>query len=560
MEAGRWMSAGTRMGLALLALLVTSLLTTSCAAQDSGGELLQQQAAYDVTYYDLQVEVQPSERAIAGTLVAHAVVKSPLEAFVLNLDYRLQVERAWVPSMSGEEERPVTRTDNDNQVWIDLPKMARPGDTLRVAVQYAGSPRNAPNPPWNGGFTWAETPGGAPWIATSCQTAGADLWWPVKDHPSDEPDSMDIRVTVPDTLTAASNGVLKGFQPASASTKTFHWQVSTPINPYGVALNIAPYTAIDTTYASTSGTDVPVTFYALPSDSAKARSALPQFLDHVRFLEETLGAYPFRADKYGIAQTPFKGMEHQTIIAYGNEFRLNGGLGYDAGFDALHFHELAHEWYGNCVTVGDWKDFWIHEGVATYLEALYAETLRGGSGYRAVTSYFRQRMRGGQAIARSEPTSAEDIYGTDIYFKGALVLHTLRSVIGKDALIDVLRTFMAGAADAESPTCRSVTTAEFVQTAEEVSGRQLDGFFSVYLYQEQLPAVAMNRSGNIVTLEWVQTGGAPFDVPVPVEVDGKMRRVEMDGGSGRLDVASGAEVEIDPNREVLMNADARSTP
>jgi aminopeptidase N len=198
--------------------------------------------------------------------------------------------------------------------------------------------------------------------------------------------------------------------------------------------------------------------------------------------------------------------------------------------------------------------------VATYLEALYAESLRGESGYRAVTSHFRQRMRGGQAIARSEPTSAQDIYGTDIYYKGALVLHALRGVIGKEALIDVLQSFVAGTADAENPTCRSVTTAEFVQTAEEVSGRQLDGFFSVYLYQEQLPAVAMNRSGNTVTLEWVQTGGAPFEVPVPVEVDGEMRRVEMDGGLGHLDVASGVEVKIDPNREVLMNANARSTP
>jgi len=560
MEAGRRMSPGTRMGLALLALFLTSLLTASCAAQDSGGELLQQQAAYDVTYYDLQVEVQPSERAIAGTLVAHAVVESPLEVFVLNLDYRLQVDRAWVPSMSGEEARPVTRKNNDNQVWIDLPEMARPGDTLRVTVRYAGSPRTAPNPPWNGGFTWAETPTGAPWIATSCQTAGADLWWPVKDHPSDEPDSMDIRVTVPDTLTAASNGVLKGVQPASASTRTFHWRVSTPINPYGVALNIAPYAAIDSTYASTSGMDVPVTFYALPSDSAKARSALPQFLDHVRFLEETLGAYPFRADKYGIAQTPFKGMEHQTIIAYGNEFRLNGGLGYDAGFDALHFHELAHEWYGNCVTVGDWKDFWIHEGVATYLEALYAEKLRGEAGYRAVTSYFRQRMRGRQAIARSEPTSAQEIYGTDIYYKGALVLHALRQVIGKEALIDVLRTFMAGTADAVNPTCRSVTTAEFVQTAEEVTGRQLDGFFSVYLYQNDLPVVTSTRAGTTVTLEWTQTGGAPFEVPVPVEIGGELRRVEMNGGTATLEVSRSDSVVVDPRRELLTAPSPADSP
>jgi aminopeptidase N len=532
------------------------LLQTACRptpAQDSGGSLLSQQAAYDVTFYDLDVQVRPAAKQIAGTLTVHAVVQNPMEHLVLNLDARLEVAEAHM--RPGGEALPVERRAAGNQVWIALPEVARPGDTLRVAVTYGGTPRTAPQPPWDGGFTWGQTPDGAPWIATSGQTEGADLWWPVKDHPSDEPDSMRIAVTVPDTLVAASNGVLHTVASPSDSTRTFHWHVSTPINTYGVALNIAPYTVMDTTYASTSGMDVPVSFYAVPSDSSRARSALPHFLDQVRFLEETLGPYPFRADKYGIAQTPFLGMEHQTIIAYGNDFNLSGGLGYDAGFDALHFHELAHEWYGNCLTVRDWKDFWLHEGVATYLEALYAESLRGTDGYRETTRYFRNEVSGGVQIARHEATSAESIYGRDVYYKGAMVLHTLRYVIGEDALRTLLRRFVYPTEKAAETTggsqCRHVTTADFVQMAEAVSGQQLDGFFMAYLYQSELPRLETTRNGGTLTLRWTNTGEAPFPVPVPVSVDGKIQRVDLSGGAATLEVGRNAEVVVDPNGWIL---------
>ena len=553
-------------------LLVLLLLPVAAApAQDSGGPLLPQQAAYDVTYYDLHVTVHPNDRSLDGTLTAYAVVQDPLDAFVLNLDWRLKVEAAWManpPSERGaqrtapppmppspESQLTVTRKADSNQVWLELPAMAHPGDTLRVALRYRGTPRSAPRPPWNGGVTWARTPAGAPWIATSVQTEGADLWWPVKDHPSDEPDSMDIHVTVPASLVVASNGVLQRVDP-SGPQRTYHWHVSNPINAYGVAINIAPYATVDTTYVSTGGEQMPVRFYALPSDSSRAQSALPHFLEQLRFLEETLGPYPFRDEKYGIAQTPFKGMEHQTIIAYGNEFRLNGGLGYDAGFDALHFHELAHEWYGNCVTVEDWKDFWIHEGVATYLEALYAESLRGTQGYRQVTSYFRQRLRPGRSIARAQPTSAQEMYGVNVYFKGALVLHTLRTVIGKEKTLELLRRFVNPTEQARMPSdgrpCRHVSTSEFVQLAEEVAGRQLDAFFHVYLYEDELPRIEMRRSGGgTVTLRWTQTGGAPFEIPVPVQVDGALRRVDMTGGQGTAEVDPDASVIVDPRRELL---------
>jgi len=535
----------------LISLVLWGLLAAGCqsAAQDSGGPLSPQQAAYDVTFYDLAVTVHPDRRQISGTLGVEADVRDSLDVLVLNLDQRLSVERAW---LTGTPDRSLTveRRAEGNERWISLPQTKGPGDRLRVTVAYGGTPRVAPNPPWNGGFTWDAAPNGAPWIATSCQTAGADLWWPVKDHPSDEPDSMDIAFTVPDTLVAASNGRLEGVERASDSTKTFRWDVSTPINTYAVTLNVGPYTAIDTTYRSVAGTDVPVSFYALSSDTGPARSSLPHFLDHVRFLEETLGPYPFRADKYGIAQTPFLGMEHQTLIAYGNGFNHDGGLGYDAGFDALHFHELAHEWYGNCLTVRDWKDFWIHEGAATYLEALYAESLRGQDAYHQVIDYFQGQVANRSPIAKKAPTTAQAAYDRDVYYKGALVLHTLRSMIGKDGVTTLLRRFVSPDST-KTQACRHVDTEAFLSVAESVAGRSLDGFAETYLYQASLPRLDTTRTETEVQLTWANTAEAPFEVPVPVRVGDTTRTVSMEGGQGRISVPADAAVQIDPQDWLL---------
>jgi len=517
-------------------------------AQDSGGSLPPEQAAYDVSHYDLDVQVHPAEQRLSGKLTVRAEVTDSLNVLVLNLDRRLNVTRAW-PGGASDSSLSVERRADGNERWIDLAALRAPGDEIHVTVAYAGAPRVAPNPPWDGGVTWAETPTGAPWIATSGQTAGADLWWPVKDHPSDEPDSMDVALTVPDSLVAASNGTLRGVEASTDSTETYRWHVSTSINTYNVTMNVAPYVALDTTYASTTGASVPVTFYALPSDSGTARASLPEFLDHVRFLEETLGPYPFRTDKYGIAQTPFLGMEHQTLIAYGHDFG-SGGLGYEASFDALHFHELAHEWYGNCLTVQDWKDFWIHEGPATYLEALYAEELHGTEAYHERIDYFRQQVANQSPIARRGPTTAQSIYGRDVYFKGALLLHTLRSMIGETTTERLLRRFVYPETRSGGTACRHVDTDAFLRHAEALAGRKLDAFAETYLYQATLPRLDTSRSEEALTLRWGNAADG-FSVPVPVRVGDTTRRVDMTGGRGRIEVPLRADVDVDPAGWVL---------
>lgn len=522
--------------------------------QDSGGPLLPHQAAYDVTYYDLSIAVHPETRTIEGRLTAQARVDTPIDRFVLDLDSRMRVDSVLYRGHVLPFER------RDGRLWVELPHTAPASSSTQVTVHYGGTPRVAPNPPWDGGFTWAETPSGQPWVGTSNQTAGPDLWWPAKDHPTDEPDSMAINVTVPEPLVAASNGRLRSVDTTRSGTRTYHWFVSTPINGYGVALNIAPYQTLDTTLTSIAGERVPVRFFVLPEHVQKARRALPGFLEAARFLERTLGPYPFRANKLGIAEAPFLGMEHQTLIAYGHDFS-SGGLQYDADFDALFFHEFAHEWFANLVTAGDWKDFWIHEAFATYLEALYAEHLRGAEGYRSLLAHFRQRMPKEGTVARRASTSAQDMYGHAVYFRGALVLNSLRYLMGDGAFFQALRrmTYAEPALERviDGRQTRIVDSADIVRVAEKYFGQSLDWFFDVYLYEAAFPKLVARRTGSVLELRWQVPDAESFPMPVPVSINGAVQRVAMDRGRATVRVPKEAEVSVDPHGLVLKRSARR---
>jgi aminopeptidase N len=327
------------LGTALCVFLASSA-TALPQGNSSGGVLLPEEAAYDVLHYDLELDVFPNDQTIDGRLELTASLVRPTERIVLDLDRALHVEEV-------SDERGLLSWERDgDRIWIRSPRFeGDPGSELRLAIKYGGTPRVAPKPPWEGGFTWAETRDGQPWIATSCQGEGADLWWPCKDHPSDEPESMDLHISVPVPLVVASNGRLLSVEDDDSGWLTYHWRVSTPINNYGVALNIAPYETLDAKYESTSGDTFDVTYWVLPENVEAGREFFPQILQHLRFMEELFGPYPFRADKYGVAETPHLGMEHQSIIAYGNKYKDNRW-----GFD--------------------WNDFWINESFGTYAQTL----------------------------------------------------------------------------------------------------------------------------------------------------------------------------------------------
>ncbi len=530
-------------------------LPAQTTVYDSGGELMPEQAAYDVTFYDLRVQVFPDEQRIEGLLRAEAKVVQPMYWLVLDLDTLLAVNGAWRFSESGKRElRPFRR--EGSKLWIDLGATQQPGQKLIAEVAYGGKPRPAPRAPWDGGFDWSKTTTGAHWIATSCQGEGADIWWPVKDHVSDEPDSMALQVRVPDPLVAACNGRLRKTEKHADGTTTYHWFISNPINVYNVALNIAPYRTIEGTMDCVAGGQYPVVFYVLPEDYEKGQKLFPEILEHLRFFEKFIGPYPFRADKYGVAQTPHLGMEHQSIIAYGANFsNTSMTRGKDWGFDALHQHELAHEWWGNLVTNSDWRDMWLHEGFGSYMQPLYVEQLHGKERYREYMQSMRRFSNTLPVAPRASKTSKE-IYKAPIYVKGAWVLHTLRFLIGEDAFFRALRRMAYPDPAMEKITdgrqARFATTDDFLSICKAESGMQLDWFFEVYLRQAALPKLYSKIENETLKLRWESpVGEMPFPMPVEVEIDGKRRRIQIPAEGITIKLGKKDKPVVDPDGWLL---------
>jgi len=552
---------------AILVLFLSMFIHQVMPAQtrdilDSGGMLSQEQASYDVKYYSLSLDIEPDEQSISGTLTIRSLVVQPMYLLVLDLDTLLIVRSIEEESIAdnkpaGPASQALKYTRQEGQIWIELERTRQPGEMIEVTVSYYGTPRIAVNAPWDGGFTWAHTKSGEHWIATTCQGEGADVWWPCKDHVSDEPDSMDIQITVPDPLVVASNGRLVATTNAGNKKRTYSWHVSQPINIYNVALNIAPYELIETDYKGITGKTFPFQFYVLKEDYDKGQKIFPEFQDHMKFYEELLGPYPFRADKYGVAQTPHLGMEHQSIIAYGANFN-NGSMtgGKDWGFDALHHHELAHEWWGNLVTNASWEDMWIHEGFGTYMQALYCEQLGGQERYNA----FMKNSRGFQnklAVAPRRTMTSNEIYKAPIYPKGAWILHTLRNYIGDEAFFSALKLMVyptpEDAHTTDGNQCRFVTTDDFLRLAESISGKELDWFFELYLRQPELPVLHVKQKDREVTLNWSTPMGRDFPMPVEVRMGDRNKTLVVPATEEGITIKlrKGEEFAADPREKIL---------
>ncbi len=546
-----------------LAFLVCSTVCAAAQAptNSSGGELLPEEAAYDVRAYTLELEVDPKRRRIEGNLKLRADLLVATERIVFDLADELELGAVTLDGEPAEPQRAAHQ-----RVYVDTSGLEA-GSSFLLSIDYGGVPREAPNPPWQGGFTWKTSADGSPWIATSCQGEGADLWWPCKDHPSDEPDEMRLVITVPAPLKVASNGRLLGATTVGEGEQartTFEWHVTTPISNYSVALNIAPYEVLTQAYRSVGGETLDVAYWVLPENVAKGRKILPEFVEHLAFYEELFGPYPFRADKYAVVETPHLGMEHQTIIAYGNQYR--GDANFD--YDWLHHHELAHEWWANLVTARDWNDFWIHEGIGTYCQALYLERkfgqaalkrkmvldLRGIANQGAVAPRAAKETTWMYFSSPSDDSRGESSPGNDIYYKGSWICHSLRFLLGDESFFEVLRRWAypdpASELRTDGSACRLTSTDELLEIAERVTQRELDWFFELYLRQARLPALETEQVAGELRLHWRTPAGLEFSMPVEVDVGGRRVRVEMPGGSGVLEVGD-AKFQLDPDRWLL---------
>lgn len=547
--------------------LILSVMIQAGSAQqlmqyESGGKLTPGLAAYNVQFYELDLKVNPNDSTVTGHVDIHFDIVHPANRIELALDPGMAIHSAIRVDSDRDETLQINRSDTTRTFDLYFRETLQPGSREVVRIHYGGVPRVAPRPPWDGGFVWDRTPSGDPWVGVTVQTTGAWLWWPNKDHPSDRPDSVSINLTMPDDLVVASNGRLRGTSVPKEGWKSWHWFVSTPISNYNITLNAAPYDIISDTYTSISGDEMDIIFWILPEYLEEGKQLFPQLPEQIRFMEEIAGPYPFRADKYGLAHAPYLGMEHQSINAYGANFQNNNLFGVEIGFDDLHQHELAHEWWGNMVTAYDWRDFWIHEGIDTYMQALYAEHLGGTEPYNRLIRVFRQRMAANPTleVAPRRSMSSLDITqgnrGGDVYYKGAMFMHTLRYVVGDKLFFKVLRRFAYPDPELEKVSdgsyMRFATTDDLLHLTEKITGMELGWLFEVYLRQPQLPELVTSRSEGILTLRWVVPDGLRFPMPVTLNIGEEIvTLVPNDDGNIIIELDDDIQVVADPGEWIL---------
>ena len=544
----------------LLVLVSTSFAQRSLGTRptDTGGPLMFEQAVFDVHSYDITLNVDPKAKFISGTTIMTAKIVIPTNVIVLDLDTPFTVSRISEPYGFDTAERDLKFERREGKIWIWYPMTRQVDDVITVSISYSGTPRIAPNPPWIGGFMWKKTADGSDWISVALQNDGADLLYPCKDHPSDKAATSAMHITVPDPLIASGPGKLESVKKNPGGTSTYNWRMTNPIANYSLVFNAAPYKIIEDKYKSISGDTLPIVFYVLPEDFAKGPSLIAEQKKYLAYYEKYLGPYPFRTQKVGIVETPHLGMEHSTDIAYGNQFKYDKD-----GTDWLLLHEFGHEWWANLVTCSDWRDFWLHEGFQSYMDTLYQEYLHGQDTYLEAMKKRVKRLRNMQPVAPREPKIAYQVYMAapdyinsdgDIYDKGALILHTLRYLIGDEKFFKALHHMAYPTKIMETYTDgrqeRLVNTDDFLTIAEQDSGMKLDWFFELYLRQPKLPKLVSEVSGNTLNLHWETPDNMPFPMPVDVVVNGKTQRIEMKDRKGTVSFTGTAPV-VDPKGWVL---------
>jgi aminopeptidase N len=550
------------LGVLILALgiivLRIRLPTPKLAARtaQSGLPLTREQKSVEFQTADLTFDVQPGRRRIDARALLGFLVKMPIIRLQFDLDPELPISSIGVDGHILSRE---SWKNNGGLVTVNLPLWRGPGDRLTLAVAYGGHPHVAKKAPWDGGFVWAHTKDGRPWVATAVEGEGCDLFWPCFDNSQIEVGAVTQHIIVPKGLSAPSNGRLLSIDKLSDGRTRWNWRATHP-NNYAIAIDVAPFRLAQRLYQSRYGNRFPVQYWYLPGEDKQAKGLLDEMVRTVGFFEATIGPYPWGGEKVGVVETPHLGMEHQTINAYGNAYKTA-----PEGYDWLFNHEFSHEWFGNQLTNADWDDMWLHEGFATYMQPVTLQWFDGRMAYDAALFKQRQQIANKNPIVSGLHRTEDEVNdpakgpGTDIYYKASWVLHTLRGMIGNDAFWRATRRLIYGRPDPRPGNFqpRFGSTREFIAIVNQEAHRDLGWFFNVYLRQAKLPRLVTWRSGRTLFLQWKTPKGLPFPMPVDVLVEGKLHMVSMTGGLGAIQLPSADSlVTIDPDSKILRQSDA----
>ena len=503
-------------------------------------------AWWDVTHYDVTVKPDFVNKSIQGTTAITFRAIGSAQRMQIDLQQPLTVDhvvRGYADSTKLEFER------DSNIVWVTVPAGAA-GVVETIYISYHGTPREAKNAPWDGGWIWKTDAQGNPWMSVACQGLGASVWYPCKDHQSDEPDSAALHITVPDTLQAVGNGRLRNTVKNNDGTTTWNWAVVNPINSYNLVPYIGKYAHFGEVYNGAEGR-LDCDYWVLKENETKAREQFKQVPLMLNCFEDWFGPYPFYQDSYKLVEAPHLGMEHQSAVAYGNHFQ-NGYLGRDLSgsgwglkWDYILVHESGHEWFGNNITTNDIADMWVHEGFTDYSETIYTQCQFGDAAGDDYVVGLRKNIRNDKPIIG--PYSVNQEGSGDMYSKGANMLHTIRHIINNDSLFKAMlremnRRFYH----------KTVTSAEvenFMVNFNVRSGFLDKSVFDQYLRTTQIPVLEWGVRKGVLWKRW--TNCVPgLILPVILTEDGKlpeMQFVTSNWGSSPCTKKNHSRLEVDRN-------------
>ncbi len=468
---------------------------------------------FDVLHYGLNIKIDIEKKAIIGYNEIEFKVVSETKKIQLDLFENMRVDSIIFNT------KKILYKREFGAVFIYFPTNLLAKSDYNIKFYYSGNPIIAKNAPWNGGFVFKTDTSGKPWVGVACQNAGASIWYPCKDSQSDEPDNgATIKVAVPNGLMNVSNGRFLGAFDLKNGYTRWDWEVKNPINSYDITINIADYIHFGENY---KGLDLD--YYVLRENSAKAKIQFEEVKPMMDCFQTKFGTYPFANDGYKLIETNYLGMEHQSAVSYGNKFKKGylgndlSGTGVGMNFDYILVHESGHEWFGNSITSKDIADMWIHESFTCYTESVFLECQYGYEKSQIYINGLKKNIRNDRPIIA--PFGVHKEGSGDMYYKGALLLNTIRSVLNNDQLwwklvLNYSLKFRY----------KIIEGADVIAFFNNESGLNLTPIFNQYLRFKTIPILQIRKNKSKLEFRW-ETDEKNFEMPIDVTVNGILKRV-----------------------------------
>jgi aminopeptidase N len=529
----------------LLIVQILLFLSVCCKAQLSDllptkedstrGSITAERAWWDVTHYAVTVEPHYLSKTLRGTNELTFKTTARGKRMQIDLQEPMQI---YAITCDG---RAVSFSRNGNAYYINFPEDLPKGVIRKITIQYGGKPREAVNPPWDGGWIWKQDSYGNPWMTVACQGLGASVWYPCKDHQSDEPDSATLSIIVPDSLVAVGNGQLRSML-RKGNKSNYTWAVVNPINNYNIVPYIGRYVNWSDSFNGEKG-KLHIGYWVLQENEMRARKQFAQVPAMLKCFEHWFGPYPFYQDGYKLVESPHLGMEHQSAIAYGNGF-ANGYLGKDLSgsgwgekWDFIIVHESGHEWFGNSITATDLADMWVHEGFTNYSEVIFTGCEYGIEAANEYVQGLRKNIQNDKPLIAQYGVNREG--SIDMYYKGSNLVHMIRQLINDDEKFRRLLRSMN-----KDFFHQTVTSARIEKYISEAVGRDLTRVFDQYLRTTEIPVLEYSIRGTKLRYRWINSVNN-FDMPLRIQA-GKDKWIFPTTQWKETEINS-TSISIDPN-------------